>query len=132
MSSVTDMTMAINTTFGEIINQIQLSNLNFSIQLTPFAGYITLKKSVQKDLDGVPLSPSQPVQFLLQQAYRENQAMKVENYDVKAASEILKNKFDAIVDENNGLINSNEEKNNTIKVLEATIKNLQCSVDLTR
>ena len=130
MNPVTDMTMAINTTFGEIINQIQLSNLNFCIQLTPFGANITLKKSVQKDLNGVPLSPSPPVLFLLQQVHQEHQAMKAENYELKAASEILKNKLDTIVNENIVLNKSIEEKTNTVEILEAANKNMLGRLDL--
>ena len=72
--------MAINTTFGSILNEIQLSNLNFSIQMTPFAAYIVSKKSAQKDLDGVPVSPSPPVLYLFQQAQQEYLALQDENY----------------------------------------------------
>ena len=58
MIPVTELEMATNTTFASIIKEIQLSNLNFVIKMTPFAAYITLKKSVQKDLNGVPATPA--------------------------------------------------------------------------
>ena len=61
MSTVTDLKMAINTTFGSILKEIRLSNFNFSIQVTPFAANIILKKSVPKDLNGVPASSSLPI-----------------------------------------------------------------------
>ena len=48
MSSVTELTMAINETLGSLLSQIQLSNLNYNIQLTPFAAYITLKSQSRK------------------------------------------------------------------------------------
>ena len=79
MSQVTDLKMAINATFGSILNEIQLSNLNFSIQLTPFAAYIILKKFTQKDLHGVPSNPSPPVLYLLQQVQQEHLALQDEN-----------------------------------------------------
>ena len=44
-----DLTMAIDTTFNSILNEIQLSKLNFAIHLTPYAAYITLKKSTLVD-----------------------------------------------------------------------------------
>ena len=66
MNPVSDLEMAINTTFSSILNEIQLSNLNFAIQLTPYAAYITLKKSAQKDLHGLKCTPSPPVLFLVQ------------------------------------------------------------------
>ena len=49
----TESTMAIETTFNSILNEIQLSKLNFVMQLTPYAAYITLKKSTQVDRDDV-------------------------------------------------------------------------------
>ena len=41
-----DLTMAVNSTFSSILNDIQLSDLNFKIEMTPFAAIITLKKTV--------------------------------------------------------------------------------------
>ena len=67
MVRVTELKMEINSTFTSILNEIQLSNLNFSIQTTPFAAYITLKKSVQKDLNGDYATPSPPTLLLLQE-----------------------------------------------------------------
>ena len=71
MVPVTELKMAINTTFTSILNEIQLSNLNFSIQTTPFAAYITLKKSVQKDLNGDYATPSPTILHLLQETQRQ-------------------------------------------------------------
>ena len=52
-------TMAAHKTFDSILCQIQFSNLNFWIQLSPFAANIYLKKTPVKDLSGAPL----PVKF---------------------------------------------------------------------
>ena len=68
MNQITDLKMAVDATFSSIINEIQLSNLNFSLQITPFAAYITLKKSVIKDYYGIQAVPSPPILLLLQQA----------------------------------------------------------------
>ena len=43
MNQLTDLKMAVDATFSSILNEIQLSNLNFTIQLTPYAAYATLK-----------------------------------------------------------------------------------------
>ena len=56
MDPVTDSTMAVSNTFNSIVNEIQMSKLNFAIQLTPLAAYITLKKTIQVDNDGVLFS----------------------------------------------------------------------------
>ena len=129
MSAVTDLTMAIDTTFGSILSQIQLSNLNFSIQLTPFAAYITLKKSVQKDLNGVPARPSPSLLLLLQQAHQEHLALQAKFHDLKVDSEIIKNKFDALANENISLVERIEEKTTNVEVMEADNKHLHSRLD---
>ena len=48
-------TMAAHRTFDSILQQIQFSNLNFRIQLTPFAANISLKKTPVRDKSGIPL-----------------------------------------------------------------------------
>ena len=68
MILVTELKMAANSTFTSTISEIQLSNLNFNIKMTPFGAYITLKKTVQKDLYG---TPSPPLLLVLHQAHQE-------------------------------------------------------------
>ena len=46
-------TMIASRTFHSIIQQIQSSNLNFQLQLSPFSANISLKKSPLKDKFGV-------------------------------------------------------------------------------
>ena len=75
MSQVKDLKMPINATFGSILKEIQLTNLNFSIQMTDdtFCSIHDLKKkSTQKDLHGVPSNPSPPVLYLLLQYSKLN------------------------------------------------------------
>ena len=86
MKTDTDFTMAIDTTFNSIINEIQLSNLNFSIQLTPYAAYITLKKSTQVNGNGLHENPSSQVLTLLQQSYRGQTALHEEIKFLKKVS----------------------------------------------
>ena len=50
-----DEKMAASLTFQHILTQIQDSNLNFQLQVSPFAAVISLKKSFVKDKSGVPL-----------------------------------------------------------------------------
>ena len=96
MVPVTELKMAINTTFTSILNEIQLSNLNFSIQTTPFAAYITLKKSVQKDLNGDYATPSPPILHLLQETQRQILYLQNENYSLKSAAAALEKKCEDI------------------------------------
>ena len=46
-------TMVASRTFHSIIQQIQSSNLNFQLQLSPFSANLSLKKSPLKDKFGV-------------------------------------------------------------------------------
>ena len=61
MLPVTELGMAASTTFSSILNEIQLSNLNFTNKMTPYAAYITLKKTVQKDMNGTLATPAPPL-----------------------------------------------------------------------
>ena len=77
--------MAANTTFYSIVNEIQLSKLNFTIQLTPYAAYIVLKKTTQIDEHGKPSTPSPPVFQLLQQAYLDQASAREETAKLRVA-----------------------------------------------
>ena len=123
MDPVTEFNMATNTTFSSILNEIQLSNLNFEIKLTPFAAYITLKKSVQKDMDGTLRTPAPPLLFLLNQAQEQTLRLQVENSELKSTLNNLEKKLEALTYENAGLVESLEEKNESVADLDNT-KNL--------
>ena len=84
-----DFTMAVNATFNSIVHEIQLSNLNFIVNMTPYAAYITLKKSTQVDKNGKPTSPSPPMVHLLEQALQEKYQANQEISQLKAALTVL-------------------------------------------
>ena len=109
MVPVTELTMAINTTFDSILQEIQYSNLNFSIQMTPFAAYITLKKSVQKNLNGDVASPSLPIHVLLRRAHQEILQLQNENNQLKNNAAILEKKCETTELENANLVHKHEE-----------------------
>ena len=53
--------MVASRTFNSILQQIQSSNLNFHLQISPFSANISLKKTLIKDKFGAPLLlPPQP------------------------------------------------------------------------
>ena len=110
MIPVTELEMAASTTFASIVNEIQLSNLNFTIKMTPFAAYITLKKTVQKDINGVHASPAPPLLFLLHKSQEDLHSLQVENSKLKAAAE--SSAHEAAV-----LISSLEESNHAVEEL---------------
>ena len=95
MSSDSELTMAVNATFNSIVHEIQLSNLNFMVNMTPYAAYITLKKSTQVDRNGSPLSPSPPVVCQLEQAVRGKYEAEMQIIRLKGAiEELTKDKDD--------------------------------------
>ena len=50
-----DEKMVTSKIFDHILQQIQQSNLNFCIQVSPFSASISLKKSLAKDKMGLPV-----------------------------------------------------------------------------
>ena len=51
-----DSTMIAATAFNNIVRLVQLSNLNFKLQLSPFSANIALKKTLVKDRSNPPFS----------------------------------------------------------------------------
>ena len=48
-------TMVASQAFDSILQQIQTSNLNFQLQISPFSANISIKKTPIKDKFGVPI-----------------------------------------------------------------------------
>ena len=44
MKADSDIKMAVNAAFNAIVHQVQISNLNFIMNMTPYGAYIALKK----------------------------------------------------------------------------------------
>ena len=63
--------MAPEAKFNSIMNEIQLSNSNHTIQITPFASNTRLNKTTQVDQFGGHASPSPSLFMLLQQSHRD-------------------------------------------------------------
>lgn len=124
-----EMTMAINNTFASILNEIQLSNLNFSVQITPFAAYITLKKSALKDLNGHHVLPSPPLLSLLQSVHQENLSLRDQNETLKTALGSLEKKFTDIAIENASLVDAIKDASNSISALTNDNENLKSRMD---
>ena len=105
MDAVTEFTMAVDTTFNSILNEIQLSKLNFAIQITPFAAYITLKMSTQVDKNGAHAIPSPPLFQMLQQAYHELSAVKEDNAHLRQTLKLTEQKCETLNTVNASLFN---------------------------
>ena len=111
--------MEINSPFTSILIEIQLSNQNFSIQTTPFAAYITLRKNLQKDLNGDYAIPSPPTLLLLQETQWQLLYLQNENYSLKSTVAALEKKCEYIEQENANLLDAHEENNKIVEALEA-------------
>ena len=129
MVPVTELEMSINNTFGSILNEIQLSNLNFSLQVTPFTAYITLKKSVQKDVNGVPATPSPPLLYLLQQAQQVILQLQDENSKLKTSVAALEEKTKSAINEKDVLVDTVKEVNEEAAGLAAINNNLRDKIN---
>ena len=111
--------MEINSPFTSILIEIQLSNQNFSIQTTPFAAYITLRKNLQKDLNGDYAIPSPPTLLLLQETQWQLLYLQNENDSLKSTVAALEKKCEYIEQENANLLDAHEENNKIVEALEA-------------
>ena len=74
--------------FDRIVQLIQSSNLNFKLELSPFAANISLKKTPVKDVTGIPFLPHVPNH----PGSAEFEALKTKN--VKLENEIIRMKHD--------------------------------------
>ena len=124
MESVTEPTMAIESTFSSILNGIQLSKLNFTDQLTPYTAYITLKKSTQVDTNGVPAVPSPPVFLLLQQSLRDLYAAQEENAHLRLALNKSEKEREDVLTVNDSLLKKLETVDTALAFSQETNENL--------
>ena len=129
MVPITDFEMAVNSTFASIVSEIQLSNLNFCIQMTPFAVYITLKKSAQKGLAGNHVLPSPHLLFHLQQVQQDVSRLQKENSELKTLYEALEKSYANLGQENENLSNSKKEANHIISAFKSTQNILENNLD---
>ena len=82
-------TMIASRTFDSILQQIQLSNLNFQLQISPFSANISLKKTPIKDKYGALLLPPSPMP--LWPSTRSSPASCCASLDVNFAALAAKN-----------------------------------------
>ena len=75
--------MATDATFSSILNEMEVSNLNVKIELTPFAAIITLKKTPIKNQNGIFAIPATPTYLLLQQAEKQIYNLREVNATLK-------------------------------------------------
>ena len=57
-----DFTMIAVNSFNAIVSQVQNSGLNYQLQMSPFSAFISLKKSLVRDMSGCPILPAAVIQ----------------------------------------------------------------------
>ena len=124
MNQLSELKMAVDATFSSILNEIQLSGLNFTIQVTPYSAYITLKKSSQKDPNGSFTAPSPPVLSLLQEAQHVLEIQKNEILELKECCALSSTKYDEAVLENTSLLDELVESKKAIEASDNTNNSL--------
>ena len=129
MDQITDLKMAIDAKFSSILSEIQLSNLNFTLQITPFAAYITLKKSVLTDQNGIKAVPAPPIIFLLQQAHQTIAELREENNRLKINHDAAEKINEKLVHENAILVEAIDVSNNKVAASNATTDILQTKLE---
>ena len=129
MDQITDLKMAIDAKFSSILSEIQLSNLNFTLQITPFAAYITLKKSVLTDQNGIKAVPAPPIIFLLQQAHQTIAELREENNRLKINHDAAEKINEKLVHENAILVEAIDASNNKVAASNATTDILQTKLE---
>ena len=101
--------MSASEVLSEILGNIQRSNLNFSVNLTPFSAYITIRKSFVKSF--TPPTTLQPLP--LDSASKENILLGEQN--------------EQLLQEVRDLDNVNAFAKETIKILEEKISKVETS-----
>ena len=106
-SDVVDSTMVAKSSFDNILDQLQSSNSNFKLQVSPFSATISLRKSMIKDKNGVTIMPKNTSPSCLPQIFMsEIAALKVENQKLESEFMNLKTNYDNLVEDSQELQNN--------------------------
>jgi len=145
METITELTIAVNMTFNSILNEIQFSKLNFAINLTPFAAYITLKKSTQVDKQGTPLytilqqsnqelsaAQAKIVELVTSLGKSEQKCSELESINATLLQKVQALDKNLVVSNNlnNNLMDMIGEKNSRVMKLETATKDLENQLKL--
>ena len=129
-------TMLATKAFEKIIDEIRESNLNFQLQMTPFAAHISLKRSLIKEKSGVPRLPSTLETKSPKDPNSQSiiEALVVKNLQLEQRVNDLKEELTSIIDNSRASflfeqkdlnIKKESEDDMHINILEDEIKNLK-------
>ena len=108
--------MAAASVFDSIVRQIQLSNLNFKLQLSPFAAEISLKKTPAKNKWGIPLPVPNDISFVTIPGDSDSDnsaALAAKNAELENELIDIKNKYTKAVEDSetaNRIMKTMQEK----------------------
>ena len=86
-------------------------------KMTPYAAYMSLKKTVQKKMNGTLSTPAPPLLFLLRQAQEQALQLQVENSELRSNIDTLEMKYDGVCIENVQLVKAVEEMKKAVAEL---------------
>ena len=113
ISSDMNPTMLAKKTFENILHQIQISNLNFHLQMSPFSAHISLKKTLVKDRSGTTLLPP---------SCPPNHAMNVDYEALASKNIMLERDLVTVTSEYQHAVDDCEEAHRKIQILEAKLE----------
>ena len=111
VSQLTEFNMAAKEVLNDIVQSVQNSKLNFSVNLTPFSAYITIRSSFVKNYSPPPATIPQCVS----------------QTNVEADYQVLIKKHDQLLQQIKDLEETNRACTNTVKILEEKVSKLEAS-----
>ena len=118
--------MLASRNFENILHMIKTSNLNYFLQLSPFAAQISLKKSLIRDKTGVPFA--QPVVTTLDST-SDVTDLQNKNRALERKLAFLQNDYEATIDDRDCLAKKCDELEKEKSTLEKKINELSTSMN---
>ena len=115
--------MYASASFEAILTEVQSSNLNFRLEISPFSAVIHLKKSLLKNHQGESEVPLRLPKFLqLQELLTQNTAFKNKIFDLENTLQSLKDEHDSVFSDNENRVKTLEHELKVIKQTKFEVK----------
>ena len=122
-SSDSDVTMLASETFHGILQKIQASRLNFSMQLTPFSAIISMRKCFMTDRYGSVMLPEKS---------QDQEVSESDNFQLERNLNLLEKEHAKTVGELNIAVETIKKLKQDLQHREINIENLQFSLAKSR
>ena len=118
-----DLKMYASASFEAILTEVQSSNLNFRLEISPFSAVIHLKKSLLKNHQGESEVPLRLPKFLqLQELLTQNTAFKNKIFHLENTLQSLKDEHDSVFSDNENRVKTLEHELKVIKQIKFEVK----------